>query len=255
MKAPRQGPLLSRQQAIALGSKFFLGRPCKKHFPTGAWRYTSTNKCPDCALERNQANAEYYKRKAREAWESGRTRELYYANHEHKKAQCRKNVAEYRANNPDKVKEIDARSRAKRGSKHADASAKWRAENPEKQNAARAAWNAANPDKRITHTRARRARRKQAEGSHTAEDVAAILQAQGGTCAYCDSALNLQLDHKQPLTRGGTNNPDNLQYLCAFHNGSKHNKTHDEYMAYLQKPRKKHPNDHGTLKQNLWHSA
>lgn len=113
-------------------------------------------------------------------------------------------------------------------------------------------WRAANNEKNAKHIEARRrnyfqknkahayakgheqrAKRRGAEGSYSAKDAQRILAAQGGMCAYCCESENLHLDHKVPISRGGTNWPDNLQYLCAFHNLSKHARTDSDYRAIL----------------------
>ena len=78
-----------------------------------------------------------------------------------------------------------------------------------------------------------RAKRRGAEGRFTAKDTNRILKSQDGMCAYCYESDNLHLDHKVPISRGGTNWPDNLQYLCAFHNLSKHARTDSDYRAIL----------------------
>lgn len=40
-------------------------------------------------------------------------------------------------------------------------------------------------------------------------------------CNYCGSTENLEIDHIIPLSRGGTNDPDNLQILCKTCNRKK----------------------------------
>jgi hypothetical protein len=47
-------------------------------------------------------------------------------------------------------------------------------------------------------------------------DKAAILTRQGDRCAACNVKLDKRahLDHKKPLHEGGTNDLENLQYLC-----------------------------------------
>jgi len=90
------------------------------------------------------------------------------------------------------------------------------------------AWLEANPEKAKEHfriaRRKRRARAKEAGGTHTASDLAAIFEAQGGRCAYCRADLGeveKHVDHVMPLALGGSNGPENLQYLCRPCNQSK----------------------------------
>lgn len=81
--------------------------------------------------------------------------------------------------------------------------------------------------KRGSHRR--RCRQIEAAGSFTKSQISAILKAQNFCCSYCDATENLHLDHAMPLSRGGSNWPWNLQWLCAFHNLSKRDKTDSEY--------------------------
>ena len=46
------------------------------------------------------------------------------------------------------------------------------------------------------------------------------------------------LEHKNPLSRGGTNNYENLDIACSRCNHRKRNKTVAEYLEYLSKKRK-----------------
>lgn len=63
-----------------------------------------------------------------------------------------------------------------------------------------------------------------------------VLKVQGRECVYCTAKLTppaSHLDHRTPLSRGGTDEPSNLQVLCARCNSEKHAKTHEEYIDWL----------------------
>jgi len=48
-----------------------------------------------------------------------------------------------------------------------------------------------------------------------------IFRRDPNECAYCGSKKELQIDHIIPISRGGTNDPKNLQILCRKCNQSK----------------------------------
>ena len=73
-----------------------------------------------------------------------------------------------------------------------------------------------------------------------------IGEAQGWKCTYCESNVSIpgpgvarvdtvELDHKIPISRGGTGMLDNLQVLCWWCNNSKRAMTHEEYITELQR--------------------
>ena len=69
--------------------------------------------------------------------------------------------------------------------------------------------------------------------------------AQDRRCMYCGvrkSLKNLQIDHKDPVARGGSNDPSNLQLLCQPCNGRKKIHTDEEfrsrYAALVSRPAK-----------------
>lgn len=98
------------------------------------------------------------------------------------------------------------------------------------------AWKHANPHHKKVTRQARRARENRAPGRHSAAQIQTLLMLQGGQCAYCDVSDDLHLDHAIPLSRGGSNWPWNLQWLCAWHNIAKGNKTDAEYRAEIGLP-------------------
>lgn len=98
------------------------------------------------------------------------------------------------------------------------------------------AWRKANPEQsaKIAYIakHRRRARKANAIGSHTTADIERIYLAQNGCCAYCDMPLpadKYHLDHIIPLSRGGSDNADNLTISCSRCNLSKGDKLLSEW--------------------------
>ena len=56
---------------------------------------------------------------------------------------------------------------------------------------------------------------------------------QRGRCAYTGKRLdrNAQVDHKTPVSRGGSNDAFNLHWVTADANAVKHTHTHEEFIA------------------------
>lgn len=78
-------------------------------------------------------------------------------------------------------------------------------------------WKQDNKDKVRSYDRKKRAMRSMAEGTHTKEDVLKILNLQKHKCAECRADLRkvgYEVDHIFPLSKGGSNWPNNLQCLC-----------------------------------------
>lgn len=91
-------------------------------------------------------------------------------------------------------------------------------------------WRKGNPEKVRAIARNRRARKRAAEGTHTAADVEAQLKRQKGHCYYCGVKLDkYHVDHVIPLSRGGSNSPDNLVIACPSCNLSKSDKMPHEW--------------------------
>lgn len=130
-----------------------------------------------------------------------------------------KATAKWRANNPERVKET------KRA---------WRIKNKEKVNTKKRAWNAANKqivyemNQRsyknntalfIANSRSRRARQLNAE--HNLVTKSEIEKLRNSNCVYCGSNEQIEIDHIQPLNRGGRHSIGNLVPACLKCNRSK----------------------------------
>jgi 5-methylcytosine-specific restriction endonuclease McrA len=60
-----------------------------------------------------------------------------------------------------------------------------------------------------------------------------IMAEQDGVCAYCHGRFGerLEVDHKIPRSRGGTNDRENLHLVCRQCNVAKGTMTHEEFLS------------------------
>lgn len=86
------------------------------------------------------------------------------------------------------------------------------------------------------HGQIKRARKRSAPGSFTQQDINNIYHKQSGLCYWCKKDLcNVyHIDHYIPLSRGGSNFPDNIVLACPHCNIGRNNKLPDEFIKYLQ---------------------
>jgi len=68
-----------------------------------------------------------------------------------------------------------------------------------------------------------KAKRRTAElsGNLSGADLARVFDAFGGLCAYCRSGGDMQIDHFNPLRRGGSHSVGNIVISCGKCNNSK----------------------------------
>ena len=189
-KAPPGIEIIDRKAARARGlSRYFTGLPCKSGHV--AQRYVTDVSCVSCKELSIRDWRDANRDRDRE-----RSRCYYQSNREDMLARAARFAAANRDN--------PAHREMKR------------------QSALR--WYRANPDKAKATFHLRRSRRLNAPGHHTADDLVRIRTAQRDRCAYCETKLRGKghLDHIIALARGGTNWPNNLQWLCQPCNSSKH---------------------------------
>lgn len=131
------------------------------------------------------------------------------ANHKHCVACLREDAAAYYAEN---------------AAAHLTRTNRYRRNNPEAAAETFKRWAEKNRDKIRANVRKRRAVKSGADGFHVAADVQQIFKAQRGKCAHCKTGVRTgyHVDHIQPLSKGGSNWPRNLQVLCARCNVRKH---------------------------------
>lgn len=95
--------------------------------------------------------------------------------------------------------------------------------NSESVKAKKAAYVAQNPHQLVANTAKRRALVAKATGSFTKGDVDAVLESQRFICVVCHGKLgrSYEVDHINPISRGGSNDKTNIQILCMPCNRSK----------------------------------
>ena len=93
-----------------------------------------------------------------------------------------------------------------------------RALNPEGARAAVRRWQQNNPQ----HNAARRARLATAPGNGVSRtEWQDTLGLYGGRCAYCGKPRKLEMEHIDPLSKGGHHEPENVAPACVGCNRSK----------------------------------
>lgn len=152
------------------------------------------------------------------------------------RASCRKSYQKHRAH---KLAH-EAEFRAQYPERRLATLDKYRATHPDRDRASKQAYLLKHPDRRresahrrylkskdkyYGYVRDRLARRVAAPGTFTFADVRCQFDVQGGRCYWCSRPLDrYHADHVIPLSRGGSNYPDNIVVACPSCNGSKHNK-------------------------------
>ena len=203
-------PMIERKAAKARGMRvYYTGRLCVHGHD--AVRYTKSGACIICTRERTAKQRENpaYRERAR------RYNREYSQRPEAKARRKERNQQHH-------VKETARRYRQKPEvkKKRREAMREY-SKRPEVKERLRQ-YRRDNAEYFATHARNRRAVEK-ARGSHTDEDVAEILASQDGRCVYCRKQVgdDYHVDHVVPITKGGSNNKDNLQICCPSCNRHK----------------------------------
>ena len=115
---------------------------------------------------------------------------------------------------------------------------------------------------KANNRRTRRAAKHASYGNFTAREFEELCESYGNKCLRCDyMGVVLEADHVVPLTRGGSDDIDNIQPLCGTCNRSKFVKIIDYRMVDLPKPQYssqagvpvgQRPEDHSAKKSNLY---
>lgn len=179
----------------------------------------------DCKMCRGAYNREYRLLHHDELAE--KDRQEYQENRERILAERRV----YYAANREKIDATHRRWRLANPDKKRQHTKNWCANNPEKVKARAARWRKNNPEKLKILRWRRRARAHSAEGANLPFDEKAQLKRQKGKCYYCQCKLGkYHIDHVIPLSRGGSDHPDNKVLACPHCNHTKSAKLPHEFV-------------------------
>lgn len=117
----------------------------------------------------------------------------------------RARVKEWAKNNPDKRREQTRKIRSVPGSRKEEGRRRY----------------LKNKDYFYEAVRKRRARKTGNGGSHTIKEWRELKEKYGNRCLCCGQIVPLTEDHIMPLSKGGTDNIDNIQPLCILCNHRK----------------------------------
>lgn len=193
----------TRSEAKSLGVKYyFTSKPCSSgHFSV---RSVGAGRCLECSRQRD-ANRREHKEDMRKIWRS--------------KNKEKRNATEqaWRDKNRDKVREGQRRAYYR---DHQASKAK-----------AHAAY-VKDADGYKVRAAKRRAIKNNADGNHSKKDLEDIRARQKDKCACCGIRLagKGHADHIIPISKGGSDWPKNIQYLCAPCNISKRDKDPVDFM-------------------------
>lgn len=165
--------------------------------------------------------------KARYAANPDYNRQYYLANSE----QIKRNVRAWREANLERKAEMDRAYRTKNGERLLARKRAYAAANRRREAERARAWHAANPERHRANLLRRRSRERAAEGEHTAQDIKEQYERQRGQCHWCGVKVGdtYHIDHVVPLSRGGSNWPENIVIACPSCNLSKHDRLPHEW--------------------------
>lgn len=231
---------VTRNNAKSLDSiYYFTGMPCK-HGHISA-RYTNNGSCIECNHLRRQQDYIMNKDKIYaqvKIWNANNRdkikdagREAYYAKHEFSKEKARKFYERHsdtiKSKNKEKYWADPEESRLKARTRYN--------KTPDIFHMYSKKWKKENPAQSIIDKNKRRAKKLSNGGTFTKEDIQNIYEWQKGQCYWCKKVVgkNYHIDHIWPISKGGSNNPENLCISCPSCNHRKHNKTPMEFAGRL----------------------
>ena len=129
----------------------------------------------------------------------------------------------YRDTHPEKMRQ----KRERQSIELRETKRRWYEKNKSRMTEKNRQWRREHADIIRTNNRNRKAMLRNAPGEHHIEDVRDQYRRQKGKCYYCGKKVGdtYHVDHVIPLSRGGSNGPDNLVITCPDCNLSKRDRS------------------------------
>lgn len=228
--------IITRKEAKDRGLKrYFTGKPCKHgHI---AERHTVDGACTECSKSKNK----------KRLINNPEKRRIYARrNYEKHKEAIKLRVKKWRRNNPELKRAMDIKWNQSHPEYKSDyykknvnaireKNQRWKRDNREHHLNSVAKWRRENPEKRAVFNRRYRHRVRGAEGTYSKEDIDKLFIVQNGKCLVCGAEFSASvpytIDHNVPISRGGTNWPNNLSLMCRPCNSSKGCRTLLEFLC------------------------
>lgn len=111
----------------------------------------------------------------------------------------------------------------------------WQRKNPEKALSKQRKWREENWLRVLAWNTKRKTKERGKKYGLTGKCIESLIIRQAGVCVYCykDLGHGFHIDHKKPLSKGGTCHKNNLQILCPKCNLRKATKTHSEFLKIV----------------------
>jgi len=174
-----------------------------------------------CKLCRKLHDKEWYLKNREKSLASSAS---YYKNNKGKKKIYNK---KYKEKNKDKIKVYRSGYRKKNKEAETAYSAEWYRNNKERVRLYCKEYRRKNPERVKANWKRRQKQRLSVVGNFTKKEFIYLCSEYGNICLRCKSKKKLTIDHVIPISKGGTNNIDNIQPLCGSCNSIKHTKNTD----------------------------
>jgi 5-methylcytosine-specific restriction endonuclease McrA len=153
--------------------------------------------------------------------------------------------------NPERAREAMRRWRSRHPADHSEDSRAYYKRHRERLARYFSEYQRTHPDLRRRLAARRRARKLEAVGSFSVAEWLALVELWGGRCAYCGDPAPLEIDHRVPLSRGGTNSIENILPACGPCNRRKYAMSENEFRARLAAENRGHELSRPTSDQPL----